>query len=141
MKFIPICMMMQDLQTSRDIAKTLVEQLSETDFLIVASSDFTHYGVNYGYVPFTENVQKNMYKLDQVAIKHLTNLDTAKFIEYIEKKGATICGAYAIATMTETCKLLGCNNAKLIKYYTSGDITLDYTNSVGYAAIIVEKNS
>ena len=124
-------------QIAQAIAKTIQETNKKT--IIIASSDFTHYGVNYGYVPFTDNVQQNMYKLDAVAIKHITNQDTKKFIEYIQKKEATICGAHAIAVMTETSKQLGCNKGKLLKYYTSGDITMDYNNSVGYAAIIIEK--
>jgi len=122
---------------AQGITKTIQETNKKT--IIIASSDFTHYGVNYGYVPFTDNVQQNMYKLDAVAIKHITNQDTEKFIEYIQKKEATICGAHAIAVMTETSKQLGCNKGKLLKYYTSGDITMDYNNSVGYAAIIIEK--
>jgi MEMO1 family protein len=126
-------------QIAQGIAKTIQE--TKKNVCIIASSDFTHYGVNYGYVPFTDNVEKNIYKLDSVAIKHITNLDTEKFVEYTQKKEATICGATAIATMTETCKILGSTQGKLLKYYTSGDITMDYNNAVGYAAIIIEKDS
>ena len=87
-------------QISAAIANTIQETNKKTT--IIASSDFTHYGINYGYgyVPFTDNIQQKMYKLDAVAIKHITNLDTEKFIEYVQKKGATICGATAIATMS-----------------------------------------
>src|SRR5512135_2448194 len=40
-------------------AGRILASLVDTDTLVVASSDFTHYGVNYGYVPFKENVPEN----------------------------------------------------------------------------------
>lgn len=42
-KIVPICSWMQDLRTSRDIAKSIVEQTKNKDVVIIASSDFTHH--------------------------------------------------------------------------------------------------
>ena len=38
----------------------------------------------------------------------------------------------------EAVKELGAKRARLLRYYTSGDIVNDYDNAVGYAAIIFE---
>ena len=59
-------------------------------------------------------------------------LDAEGFLDYTERTGATICGRYPIAVTLEIMKK---NKASLLKYYTSGDITGDYSSAVGYASI------
>ena len=125
----------------KEIAKAIVKTIKETKkrAIIIASSDFTHYGVNYGYFPFHEKIKENMYKLDKLAIEHIQNLDAYKFLDYIGKTSATICGRIPIAVAIEACKLLGAKKAKLLHYYTSGDILGgDYSSAVGYGAISIE---
>ena len=123
-------------ELAKNIAKTIKEENKKA--CIIASSDFTHYGVNYGYFPFQNNVKDNLYDLDNKAIKHIKELDAYRFLDYTEQTGATICGKFPIAVMLDTCKSLGGKNAKLLKYYTSGDIIKDYSSAVGYASIITE---
>ena len=79
-----------------------------------------------------------MYKLDNGAIEHIKKLNTSKFLDYTEKTGATICGKFPIAAALEISKKLGSKKAKLLHYYTSGDIAKDYSSAVGYAAISIE---
>jgi len=105
---------------------------------IITSSDFSHIGPAYGFIPFTDDFKNNHYDLDNNAIKHILNLSPSSFLEYTEKTGATICGRYPIAVCLELTKMLGAKKAFLLKYYTSGDISGDYSNSVGYASIKIE---
>jgi len=123
-----------------DIAKAIVKTIEQTrkKAIIMASSDFTHYGVNYGFFPFSSNIKENMHKLDKGAIEEIKKLDAKGFLEYVGNTGATICGKIPIATIIATCKLLGAKKAELLHYYTSGDITKDYSSAVGYGAISIE---
>jgi hypothetical protein len=105
--------------------------------IVIASSDFTHYGPNYGYVPFVSNVKENLRKLDKGAADTILKFDAEGFKKYVEKTEATICGFKPIICLIEYLKLAGAKDAKLLSYTTSGDATDDYTNSVGYAAIAV----
>ncbi|MBD3163911.1 AmmeMemoRadiSam system protein B [Candidatus Woesearchaeota archaeon] len=105
--------------------------------IIIASSDFTHYGLSYGYMPFEKNIKENMYRLDKQAIKEIMALKAEEFLKYIRETKATICGKYPIAVLIELCKKIGAEKACLINYYTSGDIIQDYSSAVGYAAIKV----
>jgi hypothetical protein len=105
---------------------------------IIASSDFTHYGISYGFMPFTDNVKENLEELDFKAILKILALDSDGFLEYLKETEATVCGAYAIAVLIEICKSMGKKETKLMKYYTSGDINSDYSSAVGYAAIIIK---
>jgi len=101
--------------------------------MIIASSDFTHYGPSYNYIPFTKNIKENMYSLDKGAIDAILTTKTPNFIDYLKKTNTTICGQMPIAVIMEIMKN---KKAKLLKYYTSGDILGDYENAVGYASII-----
>jgi AmmeMemoRadiSam system protein B len=121
---------------AKSIATTIKSQNKRT--IIIASSDFTHFGLNYGYFPFSKDVKDNMYQLDNKAIEHIKSLNAYRFLDYIEETGATICGKYPIAVLIEICKLLGAKKARLMHYYTSGDIIGDYGSAVGYGAISVE---
>lgn len=100
---------------------------------IIASSDFTHYGRNYHYVPFSADVQKRMYALDEGAIKFIKKMDADGFLNYCYETGATICGQVAIAVLLKSIKA---EKVRMLMYYTSGDVVGDYKNAVGYAGIV-----
>lgn len=110
-------------------------QSQEKKIIVVASSDFTHYGPNYGFLPFVSNVKENLHNLDQVAVRKILRLDIEGFIDYIAKTGATICGQNPIIALMEYMRLVGMKNSKLLHYTTSGDILKDFTNAVGYASM------
>jgi len=132
-KIVPLIMSDYDLQLCRDLGEAIVD-INE-DICIIASSDLTHYGPSYQYLPFLDNKKENMYKLDGGAIEFIKKRDTKGFLEYVNSKRATICGTGAIAVCMEVMKNLGVKEGQLLNYYTSGDILKDYTNAVGYSAI------
>ena len=123
-------------ELAKSIAKTIKE--SNKKVCLIASSDFTHYGFNYSYFPFSDNIKDNLYNLDNKAIDFIKQLNTHKFLDYIKETGATICGSMPIAVTIETAKLLGAKKSRLLHYYTSGDITNDYGSAVGYGSIAIE---
>ena len=130
-KFIPIIVSGNYKSVADAILKTLKQAKKKA--IIITSSDFTHYGENYGYAPFTDDIKNNMYKLDKGAIEQIKKLDAQGFLDYIDKTGATICGRYPIACLLECIKP---SKAELLKYYTSADISKsDYSMAVGYAAL------
>jgi AmmeMemoRadiSam system protein B/AmmeMemoRadiSam system protein A len=123
-------------QCSLDAAEkagAILRSLLDEDTLVIASSDFVHYGRGHGYVPFTENIPEQIKELDMGAYRHIADLDAKGFLEYRRKTGATICGSVPIAIllsmMSEPSK------AHLIKYTISGEMTGDFSNSVSYMAI------
>lgn len=110
---------------------------SENAFVI--SSDFTHYGLNYSYTPFTQNIKENLYKLDGEAIDLITNKDYTGFNKYIDNTGATICGKNPISLFLKMIEKENINGKK-IAYMTSGDSEGEYEMaSVGYASILFTK--
>lgn len=124
-KFVPICMMMQDLRTSREVAKVIVEQSESRDVVIVASSDFTH------YEPHDAAVRK-----DETAIEAITRLDDGALNELGESSKVTMCGYGPITTLIAAAKLIGGVRAELLTHKTSGDITGDKSAVVGYSSLV-----
>jgi AmmeMemoRadiSam system protein B len=132
-KIVPL-MVSHDLdpiELGKKLKKAIAE--SKKKICIVCSSDFTHYGINYGFMPFNTNRKENLYKLDKQAIDLILQKKSGKFIDFVQDGRATICGAFPIAVLLEATDF---EKAELLKYYTSGDIVNDYSSAVGYASII-----
>jgi hypothetical protein len=133
---LPVIVSRYDAERCKKFASLLIKSscMLKRKICVIASSDFTHYGAAYGFLPFTSHVKEHLYALDKKAIDKILNFDTDAFLNETNK--TTICGAGAIATCIETCKQLGSKQARLLKYYTSGDIVLHYDSAVGYASIV-----
>ena len=124
-KFIPICMMMQDLRTSREIAKSIVDQCMGEDYVIIASSDFTHY-----------EPHEDANKKDRTAIDAILRLDDQELNDLGESNRVTMCGYGPITTLIAAAKLMPGVKAELLAHRTSGDITNDKSAVVGYTSIV-----
>jgi MEMO1 family protein len=109
---------------------------SKMKVCVIASSDFTHYGAGYGYVPFKDKVPERIKALDMAALLHLKRFDHSGFLEYLEKTGATICGAGPLALLVSVLKEMGAEEGIVLDYLRSGDITGEYSQSVSYASVI-----
>lgn len=135
-KIVPVVVKDVDAAEAREFSKALKEVIDEygKNAVVIASSDFTHHGYIYGYMPFRENISLNVRKLDEELIGALLSLDTRLFLSLISKYSATVCGHGAIAIVMEYAKT---KNAKgrLLKYYHSADVTGDEDVVVGYASI------
>jgi hypothetical protein len=131
-KLVPIVAGSCSLETISK-AGAILKGLIDEGTLVIASSDFVHYGPRYRYVPFTENVSEQIKKLDMGAYEYIASLDIEGFLEYKRRTKATICGYIPIAIVLST--LDKGTQAELVKYTTSGELTGDFTNSVSYLSI------
>jgi AmmeMemoRadiSam system protein B len=118
-------------KAASDLRETITELKRTVTFIV--SSDFTHYGPEYGYVPFTSDLKERLSKLDGEAINLIKKGDADGFAAYVYKTGATICGQFAITLLLKTIKF---KQALLEQYYTSGEITGNYKNSVSYVSLV-----
>jgi len=124
-------------QLRRGDAETIaspLKKLLDGKTIIIASSDFTHYGAGFDYLPFTDNIKENLKKLDLGAVEIIKKLDAQGFNAYVERTGATICGHYPIQILLET--LPRDARGHLLKYETSGDMTGDYSHCVSYVSMV-----
>ena len=105
---------------------------SNKEIVIIISSDFTHFGSNYKYVPFESEPQKRIKEMDLKAIDYIKNNDLKSFLDHIEETQSTICGQIPIIILIQTLKEYA---AKLEMYYSSAEISGNEKNSVSYASI------
>ena len=132
-KLVPIVAGRCSLGTVNKAAKIL-KSLVDSETLVIASSDFVHFGPNYGFIPFKENIPEKIKELDMRAYEHIDNLDSNGFLKYKQKTGATICGYIPIAILLSMLEKP--TEAHLLKYATSGELTGDFTNSVSYLSVV-----
>jgi MEMO1 family protein len=131
-QLVPMVAGQLDLETARKMGRILGGLIDEKT-LVVASTDFTHYGPNFRYQPFREDVENNLRELDMGAVEFIRNRDAAGFMSYISETGATICGRYPVAVLLSM--LSENTEAHILRYDTSGNITGDFSNSVSYCTI------
>jgi len=122
---VPILLKDQDIGTSLKLGNLLAKSISRKNAIIIASSDLTHYELNL-----------NAYAKDFRLIKSIEKIDIELFYQTIKNLNISICGYGAIASLMRSVHLLGSKKGVLLKYATSGDITLDNKNTVvAYTAI------
>ena len=126
--FVPISMMVTDVEYCRDIGLAVAAAIKAADepVLVVASSDMTHY-----------ESQETAQEKDQLAIDRLLALDPEGLLETVQANHISMCGVAPAASMLFACRELGGKEARLIKYETSGDVTGDFSQVVGYAGVVV----
>jgi len=133
---VPLVVGQLDLATVQR-AGDLLKQAVEKDTLVVASTDFTHYGRSFQYVPFSDDVEEGIRKLDMGAFDFVRRKDLHGFRRYCERTGATICGRNAVAVLIAMCGKD--DGVHLLKYDTSGRMAGDFGHSVSYLCAAVTK--
>lgn len=107
--------------------------------VLLASSDFTHYGRSFGYVPFPadSHIAERLRDLDTESIHAAGSLDAAFFLESLAETGATVCGSAPISLLLSTLRLIRPDDLfqVTLDYQTSGELTGDFRHSVSYAAL------
>lgn len=114
--------------------------------LLVASSDFTHFGERFGYKPFADDIPEQLRKLDLGAVDAALSLNSETWESYKNRTGITACGSEPIGTLLTLLRRIGEMSpdvtpgfeGRLANYYRSGDLNDDFSSSVSYAAILFE---
>ena len=125
---VPICVQRIDYSTCKKIGIAISSAVKEygKPVLIVASSDMTHY-----------ESRSNAERKDKMAIDKILKLDPEELYSTVRNHSISMCGFIPAAIMLIACKELGAERAEMIKYMTSGDVSGDYDQVVGYAGVVV----
>ena len=122
----------EDGEDARSVADAIAPLL-EAGTVLVVSSDFTHFGPRFGYVPFRRDVEDGIRRLDHAAFRAIESGDPGAFDAYLAETEATVCGRNPIGVLLRV--LEGKAEGRLVAYDTSGRITGDWDHSVSYASI------
>jgi AmmeMemoRadiSam system protein A/AmmeMemoRadiSam system protein B len=125
---------------AREAAASSLVRWLEPGTVLLASSDFTHYGRAFNFQPFPpdECVAERLRDLDEFVIEAAGSLREELFFEALSTTSATVCGRDPIALLLAILRVLdGCDEVfqDLLDYQTSGELTGDFRHSVSYAAL------
>jgi AmmeMemoRadiSam system protein B len=127
-QFVPITIGTGDLNSLVALGRAIA-QVIKTDApeaLIIASSDMNHY----------ESDAITRVK-DQKAIDRILAMDAEGLYDVVHRENISMCGYGPAVAMLTASKLLGASTTELVKYATSGDVSLDFDHVVGYAGVMV----
>ena len=128
-KLAAIVMADRRLEPLQQLGEALAEVIAETtrEVLVVASSDMSHF-----------ETQAKANELDRLALDAVVAMDEEGLWRVVHSKGITMCGVSPTIVMLTCVKKLGATEATLLRYQTSGDVTGDMSQVVGYGAVIVK---
>jgi len=114
-----------------------IKKIFDENTLLIVSSDFTHYGERFGYLPFKNDISQNIRKLDMTAFSFIQKGDFYGFQKFLLDTSCTICGAVPLSILTA---LLDKNDElKLVDYSDSSIFTGDNMDRVSYISAILLK--
>ena len=124
-KIVPICMMDQSVETSKDLANSIYESSQNIGrkITLIDSTDLSHF-----------KSQEKTIEHDNLVFNEVFNANTEGLYQVVKKEQITICGYGPTMVSMEFSKKLGQKNFELLQHSTSGDITLDYASVVGYGS-------
>jgi hypothetical protein len=127
-RFVPIALGRLSLSDCRDLGEAVAAVLRDdpSPTLLIASSDMTHYE--------TDAVAREK---DRKAIARILSLDPEGLYRTVRSERITMCGVIPATVMLFAALSLGAREARLIKYATSGDVSGDYGQVVGYAGMAI----
>jgi|SRR5579859_245256 len=126
---LPIMLRDQGDEMAQALGQALANALAGRSALLVASSDLSHYFAQ----PVAEALDAEM--LSQVAA-----LDPAGVLATQAEGRGQACGPGAIAAVLWAARALGAGQARVVRHATSGDVSGDYSQVVGYGAAVFWKN-
>jgi len=133
-RLVPILLGRMELSDYPALARVLSQYVDDRT-LLVASSDFTHYGRSYGYVPFKENVPEGLRRLLDGALQPLRLCDFDGFYEHLVKTRDTICGRVPVLLLLKILSMRGGAEGHVLATDFSGRMTGDWSASVTYVAM------
>jgi hypothetical protein len=74
---------------------------------------------------------------DRKAIDRVLALDPHGLFDTVRNEEISMCGYGAAVAMLTAVRRLGAEHAELVRYATSGEITGDFQEVVGYAGMII----
>lgn len=129
-KLVAIIMGDQESDSINGLAEVLASTLKDTNALLVASTDLSHF-----------HSEKEARALDSTIQQAIEKFDPDLLTRTLDSGKGEACGGGAVTTIMRAAKRLGASEVKFLEYTTSGATTGDFDEVVGYlsAAMVGER--
>lgn len=128
-KLLPIMVRVREPGISERFGKALAKILQGRDFVLVASTDLSHFYNQQTALVYDRSM---LHQIESF------NPDGAFALEQAGKGFA--CGLAAFTSVMWAARQLGADTIKILHHATSGDVTGDYSSVVGYGAAAILKS-
>jgi len=128
LSIVPIAMKRYELEASVALGEATAAAAAGRSAVVIASSDFSHY-----------ETAERARRQDESALEAIEALDPGELFRRVLGLGITTCGCGPVAAMLAAARRLGATAGQTLAYTTSGDITGDLSQVVGYAAVAVTR--
>ncbi|MGE4357503.1 MAG: AmmeMemoRadiSam system protein B, partial [Candidatus Omnitrophota bacterium] len=123
-KIVPILINNIEVSYCKRVAKKIAEALRDKNFLVIASSDMSHYH-NY----------QTAKKMDKFTLELIEKNKPEELEESLKNGTSELCGGGAVLTFMFLMQELGIGKVRDLHYANSGDINFDYSKVVGYCSV------
>jgi AmmeMemoRadiSam system protein B len=120
---LPLMVREPNAAVTRALGLALAKVLRNRPAVLVASSDLSHF--------YPQSIAN---KLDSEALRRVAAMDPQAVLDMEEEGAGFACGRGALSAVLWAVKELGANRGVILNYATSGDVTGDFSQVVGYAA-------
>jgi AmmeMemoRadiSam system protein B len=127
-KLLPIMVRSPEEIVAKKLGKALARILKKKNFIIVASTDLSHF---YD--------QQTAHIFDHEMLRCFESFNPFSIFEAEQTGKGYACGHAAVAAALWATQKLGADKVQILNYATSGDITKDYSSVVGYGAAAILK--
>jgi len=125
---VPLCLGFTDFSSCKSLGLSLAQAISsyQKEVLIIASSDMSHY----------QSAEVARHE-DLLALREVLNMNPEGMYSIVTGRGITMCGIIPVTVMLIAAMALGASKSELIRYATSGEVSGDFNQVVGYAGVMV----
>lgn len=127
-RLLPVMVRDQSLRTAQGLGEALALVLKGRNVILIASSDLSHF-----------YTQQQALKLDGELLRRLEAFDPQAVLNAEDEGVGFACGRGAVAAVLWACKGLGADKVKILHHATSGDVTGDTHEVVGYGAAVITR--
>lgn len=127
-RLLPVMVRDQSARVTRALGQALAKALQGKPALLVASTDLSHF--------YTQEIAKT---LDAEMLRKIETFDPQGVLDIEEQGKGFACGKGAVAAVLWAAKDLGADKVQVLHHATSGDVTGDLSQVVGYGAAVITR--
>jgi len=127
---LPVMVRDQTPKVIQALGTAIAQTVKNKKFLLVASTDLSH------FYP-----QRVANQLDHEMLRRISAFDPLAVLQAEEENKAFACGRGAVAAVLWATQALGAETVTIVNYATSGDVSGDFSQVVGYGAAIITKEA
>ena len=127
-KLVPVMVRARDPHISQGLGKALAGVLRDKNFLMVASTDLSHF---YD--------QQTALAYDRAMLQAIESFDLDAAFDLERTGKGFACGLGAFTAVMWAARELGADQVKVLRHATSGNVTGDYSSVVGYGAAAISR--